>query len=351
MDTAASLTTVDHGGGGGTTISAVHPDILQTHILTRLDGPTLASAASTSSQLCALSSQDHLWRYICNDKWPSTAHPRVRRLISSFPSAHRSFFSDSFPSLDHRHPLRRSPPNRRRTPPPPSQLFSAVDLHYQTKPVLSKALATETITGLMLGADFRIDLLDPKETVPMPVNLDFRDDTCESDLEENLTLSWIVIDPVRNRAANFSSFRPVSVDRNWLTGDIELRYVTVLSGDRRGEVLQCCAIVTCGGREGGGLDVREVSLQVEDMEGKNLGWEESLVILLEAVEGGKRRIGKRGEEKEGYEMCLKMKKERSERKKRRQKRLEVASIVTAVTIFVAFWVFVVIRILQFLHLV
>jgi hypothetical protein len=100
--TTKSFTTVDQGGA--TAISDVHHDIIQTHILTRLDGPTLATTACASSHLHALSTEEELWRNICSATWPSIDHPRVRHVISSFPGGHRSFFSDSFPALDHRSP-------------------------------------------------------------------------------------------------------------------------------------------------------------------------------------------------------------------------------------------------------
>ncbi|KAF7152764.1 hypothetical protein RHSIM_Rhsim01G0203300 [Rhododendron simsii] len=228
--------------GDATTISAVHPDILQTHIRTRLDGSTLASAACASSQLHALSTQETLWQQICHRTWPSTADPRVHRLISSFPSGHRSFYSDSFQYLDGH---RRSRPSRR---PPPAYIISAVDIRYQNQ------LLTSTFQG-------------PKEAAPMPVNLNIREDKCLSNLEENLTLSWILIDPTRTRAADVSSQRPILVRRNWLSNDVELCYATVLSG---GELVQCLVAVTCGGG-GTGLAVGEVRLNVEDMERKKLG--------------------------------------------------------------------------------
>ncbi|XP_057464704.1 F-box protein At2g27310-like [Actinidia eriantha] len=327
-----STTTVDQGGD--TTISAVHPDILRTHILTRLDGPTLASAGCASAQLHALSTEENLWREICNATWPSTADPSVRHLISAFPAGHRSFYSDSFPAIDHRHRL----PPIHGLPTPPSNLISAVDIHYENMHLLSKVHQASSGPG----SPFRIDLLAPKETVLMPVDLDIRDDLCGSELEENLTISWIVIDPDRTRALNVSSTRPVRVDRHWLTGNVELRYVTVLAGDKRSEWVQCVAVVTCGGGEGGGLHVREVSWHMEDLEGKSLCWADSMVILQDTMERGKRRKGQRGEERERYEEFWRLERER---KLSRERRLELACIASSVAIFLPFWMFVVVKFL------
>ncbi|KAL6966836.1 hypothetical protein U1Q18_032630 [Sarracenia purpurea var. burkii] len=326
------------GQGGATTISAVQSDIIQTHVFSRLDGPTLAAAGCASSQLHSLSTDDHLWRSICNQTWPSTADPLVHCLISTFPSGHRSFYSDSFPTLHHR---RRSPPNHNSLPPTPG-LISAVDLRYQNRLILSKVQKTETVTGWFLSSPFRVDLVDPKETLPSPVKFQGGDDKLLSDLEDNMALSWILIDPTRKRSGNFSSLKPVSVNRHWLTGDIQVRYAKILAGDRRGEFFQCAVVVTCGGKEKWELQLREVNLQVEDMEGKSLSGKDSLVVLQEAMESGKRRKGKRGEGREMYAEYLLMKKEMGERKQRRENMLDMACIATGIIIFLA-WTFVLMR--------
>ena len=58
-----------------------------------------------------------------------------------------------------------------------------------------------------------------------------------------------------------------------------------------GEEVQCAMVMTCGEGEelGGKLQVREVSLVVEDMEGKHLSGRDSLGILENAIEEGKRK--------------------------------------------------------------
>ncbi|PSR86464.1 F-box protein [Actinidia chinensis var. chinensis] len=312
---------------GGAAMSAVHPDIIQTHILTRIDGPTLASAGCASSQLHSLSSSDGLWQRICHRTWPSTADPHLQRLISAFPAGHRTFYSDAFPCLNH------PTPSHNCRPPASSAVVSAVDIRYHNKLILSKIHETETESGWFLCSPFRVDLLDPKETVPSSIKFQSGEDTCLSDLEDNLTLSWILIDPTRNRAANFSSLRPVSVNRHWLTSDVQVRYAKVLPGERRGELVVCAAVITCGRREGGELQLKEVSLHVEDMEGKNLSGRESSLILQDAMENGERRREKIGEEQERYAEYLKMKREMAERKQRRERRLDMVCIATGVTLF------------------
>lgn len=206
------------------------------------------------------------------------------------------------------------------------------------------------MSGWFLCSPFRVDLLDPKESVPTPIQHVGEDDGAWLEhLEENLTLSWIVIDPTRKRAANLSSRKPVSVHRHWLTGAVQLRYTTIMaaggSGDDR---VECAMVVTCGGKEGGKLQVREVSLQVEDMEGKHLNGRDSLGILESGIEGGKRKkLGKGREGKERYEEYLEMKKERREKEARRERALDTACIVSGISMFVGFSTFLCLRMATF----
>ncbi|KAM5585113.1 F-box protein [Rosa sericea] len=339
MASSGAATTVEQGGDAS--ISALHSDIITSHILTRLDGPTLASAACASSQLHAFSAEQTLWKDICASTWPSVSDERVEGIISTFPSGHRSFFSDSFPLLDHSSWPQFDPSRLA----PASELISAVDIFYKGELVFSKVQETETETGWFLCSPFRIDLLEQKETVPTPIS--HIGDTNESlkHLEENLTLSWIVIDPAQKRAANLSGRKPVSVTRHWLTGEVQLRFATIMPGDRRGEFVQCGVVVTCKGSDGGKLQVREVSMQMEAMEGNHLNGKESLVILQGAIEGGKRkRESEEGSEgKARFGEFLEMKRERKERSQRRERALDMICIATGVTLFMAFWSFVLFR--------
>ncbi|KAJ7001778.1 hypothetical protein NC653_012008 [Populus alba x Populus x berolinensis] len=116
------------------TISTLHPDILQTHILTLLDGPTLAATACASSELYALSTEDKLWRNICTSSWPSINDPTVSSIISTFSSGHRSFFSDSYPLLHHHHHSSSFLTTST------EYLVSSVDIYYKDVPIFLKKL-------------------------------------------------------------------------------------------------------------------------------------------------------------------------------------------------------------------
>ncbi|KAK9999646.1 hypothetical protein SO802_019249 [Lithocarpus litseifolius] len=339
--TITTITTVDHDHRGGTAISDVHQDVIKSHILTRLDGATLASASCASSHLHALSTEEQLWREICFSTWPSVDDPRVRHVISSFPGGYRSFFSDSFPLLHHRSPPKQQHHNR----PFLAEIISAVDVHYKESLILSKVQENETKSNWFLCSPFRFDLLEQKESVQTQIRHVGENQAWLDHLEENLKLSWILIDPTRNRAVNISSRSPVLVQRHWLTGDVQLRYSTVVSGgEDSSELVQCAVVVTCEGKVGGAMHVREVSMQVEDLEGKHLNGKDSLVIFQGAMESGKRqKERKAGEGKERFEEFLKMKGERKERKQRRERALDMACIATGLTIFVAFWSFLLFR--------
>ncbi|KAF9591414.1 hypothetical protein IFM89_004112 [Coptis chinensis] len=319
-------------GVATTSISSLHHDIINTHLLTRLDGPTLASTSCASSQLHTLSNDENLWTNICLSTWPSTDDPRIRQFISNFPNGPRSFFSKSFPLLIS-HP---DPPSQNLNPPSQTQeLISAVDIHYQGKSIFSKVQEIETHSGWFRCSPFRIDLLDPKDVVPTSI-VQKRD--TRRDLFEELRLSWIIINPVGKQAANFSSWRPVSVQRHWLTNEVQVRFATILGVDQVTDV-QCGIIVTFGGE----MQVREVSLQVENMDGINLNGKDSLGILEKAIQSGERKKGRREEARERYEEYVTRMRERKEKKLRIERRLDALCVAIGVSILASFWMLVLLR--------
>ncbi|KAF2289689.1 hypothetical protein GH714_037955 [Hevea brasiliensis] len=338
----AETTTVHHGGSSSF-ISAIHPDILYTHVLTRLDGPALAYVACASKELKSLASQDDLWNKICCSTWPSTDMPRLRQVISTFPHGARSFFSASLPLLS----IDQAP-----TAPPvvsnsPSELFSAVDIYYRNELIFSRVVETETESWWFRCLPFRIDMLDPKDTRPTPIT---RPDTQDDHLKlaEDLTLSWILIDAAGRRAMNLSSHKPVSVHRHWLSGEVQARFALILASKKRSssEFVQCGILVNYGGgTSSGGMLVKEVSLQVEDMDGMFLNGKDSLGILNTSFEGKKGIMGGRKEEegRRRYEGFLKMKRERKERKLRTEDTLDTLCVGFGILILACICSFVFLR--------
>ncbi|GAB4859808.1 hypothetical protein Ancab_011288 [Ancistrocladus abbreviatus] len=182
------------------------------------------------------------------------------------------------------------------------------------KPIFSKVREIDTTTGWFEYPPFRVDLLDPKENLRIPIEM-----KSIQDLGENLTLSWILIDPTRERAVNLSSFRPVTVEKQWITSDIRMTYATILAGDGCGswerEFVDCKMVVTCGMEEKGVLHLKELRMRMEDLEGNCLNGKDSLGILMYAVEYGNRERGDRIRKTYNKEY-LELKRQRRKRKVR-----------------------------------
>lgn len=307
------------------TFSLLHADIIRSHILPRLDGCSLAAVGCATPELRSLCSDDeeNLWSHICHSTWPSTTTPRMQELISTFPKGPRSFFSLSYPLFPTLSPNLHPP-----TSPSINRLISAVDIFYRGKCIFSKVHETETVTGWFRCSPFRVDLLGPKETVATPIRRPSHEDTCR-DLIGDLELSWIVVDPDTCRAVNVSSFRPVAVERHWLSGEVHVRYAAVAGHVMFG------VEVTCAGASHV-LHVTEVSLKMEDMEGAHLSGKDSLVILQRGLLEGKRGNCRGEREEEGrkrYMEYLERKRERGERKVRREGRLDMMCVAFGVAIF------------------
>ncbi|KAK7261192.1 hypothetical protein RIF29_27497 [Crotalaria pallida] len=296
-------------------ITLLPSDIFNSHVLPRLDGPTLTSAAFSSSELHTLCTRNHLWQKICSATWPSLNHPLTASLISTFPAGHFSIFSHSFPSpsINHNRPIPTS------SLPPPPELISAVDLYYQGKPFFSKVHVTVTRKTWFLSTPLWLDILEPNEVVPTDLKFPGNDDVeLLKHLEENLTLSWIMIDPSSKRAVNLSGRSVVSTRWQSLTEELEVVYAVMVE-----EEVQCGIKVTCCGKVGGAMHVREISLTMEDMDGRHVMGKESMVILQRAMESVKRkRVGGIIEAKESYEKFCERKRERRERLIKRHKTLD-----------------------------
>ncbi|KAI9122134.1 hypothetical protein K1719_006823 [Acacia pycnantha] len=267
-------TAMDKGGGATAYISTLHPDIIQTHILSRLDYSTLASAAATCSQLNVLASQEDVWANLCRSTWPSTGSPLVRRVIRNFPHGSRSFFSDSYTipwpiSTTHGKPHM----NLERTP----QLISAVDLYYRQQPILSRVVEMETVSEGFRRKPFRVDILEPKEVVPTPIKFTGVSMNCWP-LVQELRLSWIVIDASGKRAVNlFNPNTTTSIKEFYRGTELEVWFQSRMES----KGVFCFGWVKfVGENDGGIMQVREARLELLHKNGR-----ESLVILQRALEG------------------------------------------------------------------
>ncbi|KAL7583242.1 F-box protein At2g27310 [Lactuca sativa] len=348
-----------------TSLADIHPHIVQTHILPRLDGPSLLSTATASSYLQTLCTDDNLWSHICRSTWPSTIDPRLDHLISTFPAGHQSFFQDSFPALitdvNHYNTIlpstwSSSKPNSWScsSHPCPSELISAIDICYQNDIIYSRVEFTDT-THDFLWSPFWVELKDDP-----PINrlipgisrwIDLKVDellgankATLSHLKESLTLSWILIDPTRKRAVNLSSMRPVSVMQHWMTNDSLLEYVTVLPGCSLNDMVQCRIEVALGVGGGGvGLYVKEVVLKFEDLHCSCLNGRELFVILERVIweeSNVRRKVVEDDEERwRSYRKFKEMKIEKMAWVKKEEEKRELAVRVNCIGMLVFVYVF------------
>ncbi|XP_076953751.1 putative F-box protein At2g36090 [Bidens hawaiensis] len=331
-----------------TGITSLPADIIESHVLTRLDGQTLAAVSCASAAVHSMSETNHrLWSDVCHSTWPSTSGEIVTGIISGFSgNGHREFYSQAFPlpSPDPTIIIPTSSPPRgdKLINLTSTRLISAVDIYHRNKLIFTKTEETETVSGWFQCSPFRIDLLDPKDMVPTEIPHPDQDATCTS-LTNDMALSWILIDPNSKRVVNLSSHRPVSVQRHWLTGDVQMRFASVLADDNHphSELVQGAVVVNCGRSEGGEMQVRELSMQIEDMDGKHLNGRDSLVILQRVMEGKRGNgVNKEKEAKNRYKKFEEMKRMRRERKLRVEETLDTLSVVFGLSVFAAlFFIF------------
>ncbi|KAL8094302.1 putative F-box protein At2g36090 [Apium graveolens] len=324
----------DHGGAT-TTISAVHTDVIESHILTKFDGASLACAASTSHLLHNLCNKQSLWEDVCNATWDSIKDPLVRKTISDFSGGYRGFYSDAFPVIRSKHGRDKKYHYEGNI----SELISAVDIHYGDEQIFSKVIVTDTDNKSFLHFSFWVDLFDNKQTVKIPLKFEGDEKKCMLELEQNLKLSWIVIDPTKKRAVNVSSLRPVSVQPSWNGYDIQVIFATILSGEydvEGSDLVECRVAATLGCKEGKYVKFREVILYSEDMQMRRLSGKKSLKILEQAMESGERKKENGGEMKEIYEKYLDLKRNKMEGKKRKERVLNLVYKLSWVAYFFAF---------------
>ncbi|KAI0496877.1 hypothetical protein KFK09_023201 [Dendrobium nobile] len=252
--------------GATTSIEEIHPDIL-IQILRHLDGSSLALVNSATSYLRSISSDPDLWRRLCLSTWPSLHHPHILPLVNSSP--HR-FFSDAFP-----YPTSFTPANYSDIP---DKLISAVDLYQHDIPISSFVVESDTSYPTPLNIPFGIKGLDIITGV----------------LPEELTLSWIVIDPTKGRAVNLSSRKAMVVRRHYWGWEAVARFTLARDG---------WVVGVLGKWLDEGLGLVELGLYIWDEGGVPVYKMEGLRVVMAAMEAERKAMGEK-EAKEGYfEYC------------------------------------------------
>ncbi|KAI9122249.1 hypothetical protein K1719_006938 [Acacia pycnantha] len=260
--------------GSTTSISTLHPDIIQTHILSRLDCSTLASVAATCSELNGLVSQEDVWANLCRSTWPSTGSPRVRGVIQSFPNGSRSFFSDAYTVP---RPITTTPGNSHMNLELTPQLIFAVDLYYREQLILSRVAGTETVSEGFRSKLFEVDMLEPKDVVPTPMKYT-RDLKACLDIVRELRLSCIVIDPSGKRAVNLLNQNADTIQSD-ASRELTVLFPSMIQESE--EVVCFCGWLKLVGAHGGEMQVREGKLKLL----KRTNGRDSLLILQRVLEG------------------------------------------------------------------
>jgi hypothetical protein len=270
--------------------SRLDPDIMHAHILPRLDGTTLTALSLVSHEFCHLicNNTEDLWRNICTSKWPSLLKdPIVHNVISTFPGGYRSFFSDAFPSLHHLN-------NSHCSYPLPIDLIHALDIYIHGKPLISRVRVQSLNTNCLSSSDlFHLTLFDDLNMGH--IHTEEWKEYMPKNLWTGLRLSWIVIDPIRKRAANLlrSSCKPIFVERlYWLgPGEYVIMYEMVMAGECQVpmEMVKCRVSVSCFSNADG-LHLKEVVVTMENIISRNLvKLNQFVTILLNAIQNGERK--------------------------------------------------------------
>ncbi|KAF7061963.1 hypothetical protein CFC21_068613 [Triticum aestivum] len=301
-----------------TTVEDLPADVLAC-ALRRLDGPSLAAASCATAGLRALAADPETWRALCLARWPSLGleTERQHNVLGSPAVSPQRLFADAFPFPSTSSPRDAAAADQCL----PGELISAVDIYQNgsPRPLFSRVMETSTSSSWFLASPFRVDAVECKDPVRM---------ASASFSPAELELSWIVVDPRSGRAVNVSSRRAVAVDRHWYTGETLVRYAVVLGGSKFE------ATITCS-EEAGCLNLREVSLTVEDADGAAVSGEGSLRLLAAAMDGPRSKAGEREREeaKRRYEEFVRSKRGRKESKARREVLVDLCcSAVSAVAV-------------------
>nr|GEY76870.1 F-box protein At2g27310-like [Tanacetum cinerariifolium] len=333
-----------------TSFEDIHPDIIHTHILPLLDGPSLSNTSYVSHNLQSICSDHHLWSRISKSTWPSIIDPRVDDVISTFPSRHRSFYNDSYPSLiiDAKHAnLSYSCSTSKKDTSscylnsPCHKLISAVDIRYQDDIIYSQIQVTD-MSANNLSSGLEIELPGISQTIDLTVDeIAGADKATLLDLKESLILNWILIDPALKRAGNYSSIKPVSVKPDWATNETHVRYVTILPGRDPNEIVKCRIHVALGvGKRGVGLHAKDVTLKLEDLDANCINRRDFLVVMQRAIMEEnyvKRKVIVDEEEKcKSYKVFKELKKTKKKWVKKKQQKRELAKTISYFGVFLSF---------------
>ncbi|XP_057815978.2 probable F-box protein At2g36090 [Cryptomeria japonica] len=288
-------------------------------ILKRVDGPTLANAACSSSDFLSFANEEWLWENMCISLWPSTNNEEVKQLISSL-GGFRKFYGDCFPPLNADSKYldansKKSIGGSFNYVPGdyladavsvcPSDFVSLVDLHYDNKPVFSKIIEGDCMSHHYCRSflnfpiyPFVIDLFCSCDgTVPSITIKREEDVESETLLLKKMKLSWIMINTRTKHAVNLSSWRPQIARKNYWgrEGDFTVGFGSLLVAAHNSfplELVSCNITVNCrlsnADTESMKLQISEISLHMEDEMGNQLNARDGVLTIQKAMKWGRR---------------------------------------------------------------
>ncbi|XP_073301467.1 probable F-box protein At2g36090 [Primulina huaijiensis] len=289
-------------------------------IMSRLDGCTLASVASTCNDLRGAAGEESLWKEFCYNTWPSTSAIKT----ASF----KCLYTDAFPLIlyeEGRSEVPQQQMTSESTPPDsslwssPSGFTSLVDIYYKGHCIFSKVVdgmtarnESETSEGFkrFLCYPFSLDLLgigrfETSDHV-FDQNLGImEDDTTNSllaaftgynkrggicsDIAQNIQLSWILWNARTGRAVNISSWKPRSICRNnpFVHEDFFLCFGCIVPAEDSSiihkltefEISVKCKLLI----EQGCIIWKEISLIMKDIDGSHLNGQQSMRAFNRAL--------------------------------------------------------------------
>ncbi|XP_058086276.1 probable F-box protein At2g36090 [Magnolia sinica] len=362
-------------------LGRLHHDLLA-QVMARVDGSTLAAAACTCTDIRSVAHEEQLWEDLCHSTWPSTQGKKAQSLISSCVGGFSKFYADSYPLIVYKKgpQVLRGPIQE--THVAPSHLVSLVDFYYKKKCIFSKVLYGvdghdddgdgghhHHHDGWFMDCPFRLDVLNYENVRRTHDDDDDDDDEDDGDdghddgdmmgglppipfvekkergssklcrkLEENVRLSWVILDTKSGKSVNLSSWKPVLVQRYWPSeGDFLMRFGCVVPMEERvvaSGAAECVITVRCQLMETEGwLRWTEISMQVEDKEGAHVSGGRSMKVLEEAL--GCERSKERGLVERGYGEYVREKRELREKKMKSEGLLDRLCVLSGIGVFAA----------------
>ncbi|KAK9725454.1 hypothetical protein RND81_05G144800 [Saponaria officinalis] len=351
-------------------------------ILRRLDGVTLAAAACACTAFSSISKEERIWENVCHSLWPSTNRADVKILINSI-GGFRKFYADCYPLIVNKHLALRPWDSLEELPDEfpeldyydeskesnsinPSDFVSLVDIRYKNRPFFSKVLwgisDSDFLSRWFYNSPFCIDLLKDVNDLEsnsesgkftlsgldglpqiQSIDIERKEGILWKELRDGISLSWIIINRKVNQAANVSSWVPLGVQRHWPTNkDFLVRFGSVLPAedDLHCQAVECILLAKFRMFNDAAtgfvnIELNQVSMQLEDMEGSHVNGRNSLLVLKNAMSC--KRSRNYSEALECCNLYNKVRSELKEAKLRSESRTDRLCIVTGIGAVLAFW--------------